>query len=213
MATISVWAGVGVAVQSALAAPVAITAITKANPGVASTASTPTAGDFVLLSTQGMHQVNNRVFRVGTVVPATSFQLEGEDTTNYDTFTSGTYTVITFGTTVTTITGVNVSGGDFRKEETTTIHDLQASQIPTVAEPQTFSMESIWDAADTALKAMASASALKQTRAVKITFANGQKYLFNGYVGATLAPGGTAQGKVITPLSFDQQARGTFYSS
>jgi hypothetical protein len=208
-----VWAGVGVAVQSVLGADKTITAISKANPGsVTSTSHGIANGAYVLLTVQGMNQVNKRVFRVTNSL-TNSFDLEGEDTTNYDTFVSGTANEITFGTNVVTVTGVTVSGGDFQKEPTTTIHDLQGSQIPTITNPLEFSMESIWDAADTALKALAQASALKQTRAVKITFANGQKFLFNGYVGANLSPGGSAPGKVTTPLSFDVQSRGTFYAT
>jgi len=82
-----------------------------------------------------------------------------------------------------------------------------------VAAPTVFAMTSIWDASDAALKLLVTATALKSTRAVRITFSNGQKYLFNGYPGITLAPGGTAQTKVTTPLSFDAQARGTFYAT
>jgi hypothetical protein len=213
MATVSLWAGVGVAVQSALIAADTITGITKANPAVvSSTAHGIANGAYVLLSVQGMHQINNRVFRVANQA-ANTFELEGEDSTLYDTFVSGTASEITFGTTVTTVTGVTVSGGEFEKEDITTIHDSTRSQIPTVASPTVFSMESIWDASDVALKALAAATAVRATRAVRITFSNGQKFLFNGYPGINLAPGGTAQGKVTTPLSFDAAARGTFYAT
>lgn len=210
----TVWSNVAVAVQSALAGAVAITAISKANPGVVSTGTTPTAGDYVLIAAQGMHQVDGRVFRVGTVVPATSFQLEGEDTTGYDTFTTpGTYQVITFGTTVSTVTGLTASGGEYEFDDTTTIHVAQRSQIPTVASALTYSMESIWDPADTAQIALKAASEAKTTRAVRFTFANGKKCLFNGYVGFTGVPTGTAQTKVICPLVFTVDRRVTNYAT
>ena len=210
---VSTWSNVAVSVESALAAGVAITAISKANPGVASTATTPTAGEYVLLTVQGMHQVDGRVFRVGTVVPATSFQLEGENTTDYGTFTSGTYQTITFGTSVSTITGVTASGGEWEFDDVTTIHETQRSQIPTVASAMTFSMESIWDAADTGLAALEAASKLKDTRAVHIAFSNGQRVLFNGYVGLTMVPVGEAHRKVTTPLVFTVQRRLTRYAT
>ena len=67
----------------------------------------PVNGDFVVLTVVGMHQVNGRVFRVANVNGAgNTFELEGENTTAYDTFTSGTAEVITFGTTAATFTGV-----------------------------------------------------------------------------------------------------------
>lgn len=212
MAT-TVWSSVAVAVQSAIAAGVTITAISKANPGVASTATTPTTGDFVLITAQGMHQVDGRVFRVGTVVPATSFQLEGEDTTNYDTFTSGQYQIITFGTSVTTVTGLTASGGEFEFADDTTIHVAQRSQIPTVASALTYSMESLWDPADAAQTALKAASLAKTTRAVRLSFSNGKKCVFNGYVGFTGVPTGTAQDKVICPLVFTVARAVTNYST
>lgn len=210
---ISTWSNVAVAVQSALAAADTISAITKANPAVVtSTAHGLANGDYVLLSVQGMHQVDGRIFRVANQA-ANTFELEGVDSTLFDTFVSGSAQAITFGTTVTTVTGVQVSGGEFDKDETTTIHDAQRSQIPTVASPMAFSMESIWDVADAALIALEAASRAKTTRAVRITFSNGQKVLFNGYVGCTLVPTGTAPGKVVTPLSFDVQRRLTAYAT
>jgi hypothetical protein len=48
---VSVWSNVGIAIQSALAAAKTITAITKANPGVASsTTHGYSNGDYVLLT-------------------------------------------------------------------------------------------------------------------------------------------------------------------
>lgn len=212
MAT-TVWSNVAVAVQSAIAAGVTVTAISKASTGVVSTGTTPSQGDFVLINAQGMHQVDGRVFRVGTVVASTSFQLEGEDTTNYDTFTSGTYQVITFGTSVTSISGLTASGGEFEFADDTTIHVSQRSQIPTVATSLTYSMESLWDPADAAQIALKAASQAKSTRAVRISFSNGKKTVFNGYVGFTGVPTGTAQDKVICPLVFTVQRSITNYAT
>lgn len=213
MPTVSIWSNVAVAVQSALGANKTITAITKANPAVVSSSAHGLAnGAYVLLTVQGMHQLNNRVFRVANQAAGT-FELEGEDSLLYDTFTSGTANEITFGTTVSTITGVQSSGGEFEFADTTTIHDSQRSQVPTVAGALTYSMESIWDAGDAALVLLEKASTAKTTRAVRFTFSNGQKVLFNGYVGCTLMPGGTAQDKVITPLVFTVQAKPKTYST
>jgi hypothetical protein len=160
-----------------------------------------------------MSQVNNRVFRVGTVVPSTSFQLEGENTTDYGTFTSGTYQTITFGTALSTITNVTASGGNARKVEDTTIHTDQVSQIPTVFEPIVYDMESQWIPGDAGLVALVSASANKQERAVRFSFADGRKSVFNAIPAVSFVPTGTAHDKVITPLSFDARARPTAYAT
>src|SRR3954462_3336996 len=135
MTTVVKWSNVRVAIQSALASAKTISAITKASPAIASaTAHGYADADFVLLSVQGMFQVDSRVFRVDAGVSspadANSFALEGEDTTLYDTFTSGNAEKITFGTNMTTATGLSASGGDFSFIDTTTIHDNVRRQVP-----------------------------------------------------------------------------------
>lgn len=214
MANVSTWAGVAVAMQSALATGISVTSITKANPGVVTTGSAHSYsnGDYVLLTAQGMNQVNGRVFRI-TGASGSTFNLEGEDTTNYDTFTSGSVQKITFGTSIATLTTVNASGGDFDFIDTTTIHDIVKSQIPGQAAPSTYSFDSIWDVADAGLVALKTASDNKSQRCIRFSFANGQKVVFNGYVGTTLSPTGQAGDKVTTPVTITAFGRPTVYST
>ena len=202
MATISKWANVAVSVQSALAATKTITAITKASPGVvSSTTHGYSNGDYVLLTVQGMYQVNYRVFRVSSVA-ADSFALEGEDSTNYGTFVSGTAEKITFGTSLATLTSINASGGDFDFIDTTTIHDNIKTQVPGLPNPATYNFDSFWDPSDAGLVALKSASDSQAQRAILFAFANGQKFTFNAYVGCSLSPTGSAQDLIKTSVVF-----------
>ena len=202
MATISKWANVAVSVQSALAATKTITAITKASPGVvSSTTHGYSNGDYVLLTVQGMYQVNYRVFRVSSVA-ADSFALEGEDSTNYGTFVSGTAQKITFGTSLATLTSINASGGDFDFIDTTTIHDNIKTQVPGLPNPATYNFDSFWDPSDAGLVALKSASDSQAQRAILFAFANGQKFTFNAYVGCSLSPTGSAQDLIKTSVVF-----------
>jgi len=213
MPNVSLWTKVAIAIQSALGAAKTITAITKASTGVVSSIAHGLAnGAYVLLEVTGMTQVDNRVFRVANQ-SANAFDLEGEDTTLYDTFVSGTAKEITFGTNLATATTVNGSGGEFDYEDTTTIHDSVRSQIPTLASPAAYSFENIWDTADPGLIALKLASDNKAERCVRITFSNAQKVLFNGFVGATLLPVGTAPGKVTTPVTITMGGRPTVYAT
>jgi hypothetical protein len=213
MPNISLWTKVAIAIQSALAAPDTITAISKATTGVvSSTAHGIANGAFVLLEVTGMTQVHKRVFRVANQA-ANTFELEGENTTNYDTFLTGTAKEITFGTTLATATTVSASGGNYDYEDTTTIHDSIRSQIPLLAAAANFAFENIWDVADAGLIALKAASEAKTERAIRITFSNGQKVLFNGFVGATLLPGGAAPGKVTTPVTLTMQSAPTVYAT
>lgn len=212
---VSVWSNVAVAVQSALAAALTISGITKANPGVVTyVGADPSNGDYVKLSAVGMYQVDARVFRVASVnAGANTFELEGENTTSYDTFTSGTFEVITFGTSLATATNVSASGGDFDFIDITTIHDNVKKQIPGIASPAVFNFENIWDVADAGLIALKAASDAKAQRAVRFTFANSAKVVFLGYIGATLLPTGSAQDKVTTPCVVTMFGRPTAYAT
>ena len=212
MATIF-WSNVAVAVQSALASAETITGITNASPGVVTTSGTlPSDGDFVLVTATGMHQLDGRVFRVDNASGST-FELEGEDTSSYDTFATGSFQVITYGTTLSTVTDVSPSGGEPEFADVTTIHDSIRKQVPTVTSALSFGMTSKFDPTDTALQALKVASDNISERAVKFTFANGSIVTFNGYVSMPMVPTGSAQGLVTTPLTITAESRLTSYSS
>jgi hypothetical protein len=207
------WIGVRVAMQSAIAASKTITAITEADPGVASAVGHGYSnGDFALITAQGMAQVNNRIFRVAGQATDT-FQLEDEDTTEFDTFTSGGAQKITFGTTFNTLADISGSGGDFDMVDTTTIHDLIKTQEPGLASALSFSFESLWDLSDAGLQAAIAASKTKAQRAFLFTFQNDFKMAFYGYVGATGIPKGSSGQKVKTTLTITASGTPTYYAT
>lgn len=213
MATVRKWSNVAVAMQSAIAADVTITNITKAAEGVVTATNTYTAGDYVFLTVQGMFQLDSRVARVKTV-SGTAFTLEGIDTTAFDTFSSGKCNKITFGTSITTATSISSSGGDFDFIDTTTIHGKAKTQIPGLANPSTYTFENIWDVSDAGLLAMKAADDAQGIRAFKFTFGTGgQIMVFAGYVGASLLPGGSAQDKVTTSTVITMNGSPSYYAS
>jgi len=214
MAQARKWSNVAVAMQSAIAATKTITLITKANPGVVTSTTHGYAnGNILYLVIDGMSQLNGRVVRVAGVTTDT-FQLEGIDTTNFDTFSSGTCAVVTLGTSITTATSINAAGGDFDFIDTTTIHDNIRTQVPGVAAPATYTMDNIWDVSDAGLLAMKAAYDSQAIRVFSFTFgAGGQKMYFSGYVGASLLPGGQAQGLVTTPTTITVFGSPTYYAS
>jgi hypothetical protein len=205
MATVRKWSGVAVAMQSALGSNKTITAIAVGATATVTATHDFSAGDYVVFTVNGMYQLNGRVFRVLSVSTTVSFVIEGTgsaslDTTGYSAFTSGTCNKITFGTSITTATSMAASGGDFDFVDTTTIHDLVKTQIPGSANPLSYSFDNLWDAADAGQIAMKTASDAQAQRAFKFTFGTGGPIMvFNGYVGYTGAPTGSAQDKVVSP--------------
>lgn len=214
MPTARKWSNVAIAMQSAIATAKTITAIAiGATATVSATAHGYANGDYVLITAQGMRQVDGRVFRVSATA-TDSFVLEGEDTSAYDAFTAGSAQKITFGTSINTATSVIGSGGDFDFIDTTTIHANARSQMPGLPNAATYTFENIWDVADAGLKAMKTASDAQAQRCFKFTFGSGgQIMVFNGYPAAALLPGGQAQDKVTTSTSITMSGNPTYYAS
>ena len=214
MATANKWSNVQIAMQSAIAATKTITAITKASPPVCtSTAHGYANGDYVALSVNGMWQLNDRVFRVANVA-ANTFELEGIDSTSFDTFTSGTAAAITFGTSISTVTNISSGGGGYDMIDQTTIHSNSKQQIPGLPAAATYTMDNIWDPSDAGLAALKVASDAQAKRAFKITFGTGGRVMaFYGYVGANLLPGGQAQGLVTTQTVITLNGTPVYYAS
>ena len=214
MATVRKWANVAVAMQSALAAADTITGITTANPAVvSSTAHGFANGDYVILTVQGMYQLNGKVVRVANQT-VNSFECEGVNSTSYDTFSSGTAEAITFGSSITTATTMTASGGDFDFIDVTTIHVNVKTHIPGLANPITYTFDNLWDIADAGQIAMKSASDAAAQRAFKFTFGSGGPIMvFSGYVGFTGAPTGNAQDKVTASAVITAFGTPTYYAS
>lgn len=219
MATVRKWSGVAVAMQSALGANKTITAIAVGTTATVTATHDFSAGDYVVFDVLGMHQLNGKVYRVLSVTTTVSFVIEGTggaslDTTSYSAFTSGTCNKITFGTSITTATSMSASGGDFDFIDTTTIHDMVKSQTPGTANPLSYSFDNVWDASDAGQIAMKSASDSQAKRAFKFTFGSGGPIMvFNGYVGFTGAPTGSAQDKVVSPAVVTAFGTPTYYAS
>lgn len=212
MAT-KLWSNVQVAMQSAIAAAKTITAITKASPGVVTSAAHGyTNGDYVYLEVLGMRQLNKMVCRVASAATDT-FQLEGLDTTAFDTFTSGTAKKVTLGTTITTATDINVSGGETDQIDVSTIHDTVKQTKPGAANPTVVSMNMLWDPSDAGQVALKSAADSSADRAFMFTFADAAKWVFVGSVGFTHSPTGAAQQKVTTPCTITANGRPSTFSS
>ena len=212
---VSKWAGVSVAIGT-LGSAVPINALSKNNPGLVEyTGTDPADGDYVaLIDVLGMHQVNNRIFRVDNEDTAgDDFDREGENTTGYDTFASGNFKLITWGTTLSTVTGLSAAGGDFDFLDTTTIHDVVRTQTPNQANALSYSLDMQWDPSNAAMANLFTYSGAQTLLAARFTFVNGYKFLLLGTVGFTGAPTGGSGELVKTPAVFTAYGRPTYYTT
>lgn len=194
---VNVWSKVKVAVQTLLGTEKPITAITKANPAVASSvAHGITDGAWVLLKLVGMSQLNYRVVRVDTVL-TDSFVLEGIDSTAFDDFVSGTAEVITFGAQAGTLQSFSPTGGEAAGIPVSTIHTDQDYEIPGNRTPIVIASNSLWVPSDPALLAMKGFDDIKTPGCVLLTFATGAKVAFAAFMSCNISPQGDA-GQVVT---------------
>lgn len=213
MAKAFIWKGVAVAFQSAIAAATTITAISKASPGVVSAATVPTNGALVLINALGMTQVDGRIFRV-IAAGSGVFSLEGEDTTLYDTFTSGSYQVLTLGNSITSATTMNAAGGDPNFIPTTTIHDTIPTQLPGLPSALSYTFDNKWDFSDPGQQEMKKAADAGGQRAFGFQFGiGGPRMYFNGYVSFSGLPAGSAQQLVTASATISLAGRPTYYAS
>jgi len=202
MANINIWSKVAVAVQTVLAASKTITGITKASPAVvSSTGHGYTTGQEVKLSINGMIELANAVVKV-TMIDANSYSLDSIDSTLFNTFTSGSGQLVTFGASAATFQDINGTGGEASDVDYTTIHDDTTKLMPGVKSALQYTFGSLWDPADAALIELKKADNVKGTRCIKLTFATGARVMFDCYPSVSMAPSGSKGAPVTTPVSF-----------
>lgn len=214
MANALVWKNVKVNMQSAIGTAKTITGITKTATGVVTaTAHGFVNGDIVVLECPGVYQLDERVARVANKTTDT-FELEGINTTLFDSFVSGFVQKVTLDSSITTARTLSASGGDFAMIDKTTIHENSRSEVPGLPSAISFQMEHLWDASNGGLLALKAASDVQAKRVFSFQFGNGGRLMyFNGYVGCTMMPGGSAQDLVTTQSVFTISGLPTYYLS
>jgi hypothetical protein len=217
--TTTIMTDVGVAMASALGAAKAITAISKAAPGVVLATHDFINGDYVQLSIVGMSELNNKVFRVCNVSTTVSFQLEdvangsGISTIGFGTHVSGTAQKITFGTSITTASDIKNTGGDASYTDTSTIHSSQKTEEPTTTSAMRSEIVHQWDPSDPGQIAMAATAKSGVPTAFKYSYKSGKISVFLGVVSFANVPNGSSGAVVTAPASISYKSAPTYYGS
>lgn len=176
--------GITWAIQTAIGSALTVSAITNANPAVAtSTAHGLSNGDIVVVAS-GWSKLDGRVVRVAGVTTNT-FQLEGYDTSSTTLYPAGTGTgsvkkVNTF-TQITQVLEATTSGGDMQFTTYSFMENDFETQLPTQSSPMTLQLTIADDPALAGYIAIKAASEARDIRALKGTFPNGSILLYNGY--------------------------------
>ena len=163
-----------------------MTAITNANPAVATLAAAHgvVVGDFIEITTSGWGRIQGRLFRVSAVA-TTDVTLEGLNTTSTTAYPAlgGTGTVrrITAWTNLSQLQSITISGGDQQYADTTAIDDLIQKQIPTTRNPYVVAMTAFFDPALSWWAAVRAAQAGGIPVGFRVVLPSGNRTVCNGY--------------------------------
>lgn len=209
--------GTQVAIASTYGTGFTVSAISNANPAVATLSASHgvIVGDFIEL-TSGWDLLNNRVVRV-SAVSVNDVTLEGIDTTSTTNFPAGSGTgtgrEVTAWTSITQIQGIDTSGGDLSFADTTTIADKTQKQIPTTRSAQQITMTVFDDPALGWYSPVAAASDGNVITALRIVFPNGSRLLANGYFSLQKTPTIAANAPLTAQIGFSSAAAPVRYAT
>jgi hypothetical protein len=188
----SLWQQVRVLMSAAPGTAQNITAVTAANPPVATyEGADPANGSFGVLSATGMRQLNNRVVRFANVnAGGNTAELENVKGANYPAFIAGAFEPVTFSHEFESLMNPQASGGEAEQIPAPNIHqDIEEIELG-IFSALTYTFQAQWDPALATHEAVFEASQLKQPRAFEIIFKNGRITLMYGLVGFAGVPAG-----------------------
>lgn len=173
------------------AAAKTITALSNANPAVAtSTAHGYATGDEILL-TSGWEDATDSVYKI-TVLTADTFSIDGLDTTNTGFFPvgtgAGTAQKITGWTTIPQVLTISGSGGDARFTDVQLLAKRNSLRIPTGFNATSITMSLAHDAANANYKTMLGISRNLSKVAFKQVISGGAVTYGYGYLSVSEMP-------------------------
>lgn len=177
--------------SNTLASAKTITAITNANPAVAtSTAHGYSTGDEILL-TSGWEDATDTVYRV-TTIDANSFSIQGLDTTNTGFFPAGSGTgtaqKLSNWTAIPQVLTISGSGGDARFTDISPLAKRNAIRVPTGFNPTSIVLSLGHDAANASYITMLGISRALSKVAFKQVISGGAVTYGYGYMSVSELP-------------------------
>lgn len=208
--------GVVLSLATAYAASVSVTAVSNANPGVATATAHGFSNGDILEVTSGWSRLNNRLVRVSGVT-ANTFNLEGIDTSSTTLYPAGTGTgsvrKITGFTQISQILDLSSSGGEMQFVTYSFLEQDFETQLPTQSSPQTLSMTIADDSSLAGYTAMKNAATTRALTGLRAQLPSGAVLYYNGYVNFDETPSMTKNQLMGCKGGFSLQGRPVRYSS
>lgn len=197
--------------------PVVFTAISNANPAVATTtAHTFKIGDYVTL-TSGWVKATGRTFRVSAVTATTGFTLEGLDTTDVGRYPvgsgAGTAKAVATWVNIPQITEAASSGGDQNFYTFGYLEDDDDRQIPTSKNPVVLTLTVADDPSQPFVPVLEAADENKTTQVQRLNLVGGDQILYTSIASITSTPTLTRNQLMTRTITLAVQARITRYKA
>lgn len=209
--------GALIAIAASYGASKNMTALTNANPGVATleAAHGVSTGDFLEV-TSGWSRLTNKVVRAGTVA-TNDVPLEGQDTTLTSIYPAaggtGTVREITGWTQLSQILSSSSSGGEQQFLEYQFLESDAQKRIPTFKSAAGISFTIADDPTQPGYQLASAANDDRLPRAVRVTLPNGSIILYNAYISLNKTPSLTVNELMAVEVTLSLLAEPVRYAS
>ncbi len=169
-----------------------ITAISNANPAVATAAAHGFANGDLIEIKSGWQKINERIVRVASST-AGAFNIEGINTTSTSDFPVGSATpasarLISGWTQISQILSFEMSGGDQQFATYSFLEEDFERQLPTVTSARSIKIGIADDPNLAGFQALKAVGGTKTNRALRVALPNGSVLLYNGIVSFNETP-------------------------
>lgn len=208
--------GAIVTLSTTLGSAKTVSALTNANPGVAtSTAHGFVNGDIVLMNS-GWSNLNQKAVRVAGSV-ANAFNLDGIDTSLTSLYPAGSGTgsasLVGGFTQISQIMGLTTQGGDQQYATFSFLEQNFETQLPTVFSAQSISIEIADDPSLSGYIALKAAADARAFRVLKLQLPDGSFILYYGQISFNETPSLNKGQVMVVKATFALQARPVRYAS
>ena len=208
--------GAIVTLSTTLGSAKTVSALTNANPGVAtSTAHGFVNGDIVLMNS-GWSNLNQKAVRVAGPV-SNAFNLDGIDTSLTSLYPAGSGTgsasLVGGFTQISQIMGLTTQGGDQQYATFSFLEQNFETQLPTVFSAQSISLEIADDPSLSGYIALKAAADARAFRVLKLQLPDGSFILYYGQISFNETPSLNKGQVMVVKATFALQARPVRYAS
>lgn len=208
--------GATIAIASGYGSPVTVTALSNADPGVATATAHGLSDGDILEVTSGWSRLNQRIARVDDAA-TNVFDLEGIDTSDTDRYPAGSGTgsvrEVTGWQQITQILESTSQGGEQQFTNYSFLEDDTERQIPTQKSAQSLTLSIADDDTLAHYAVLDAADDDREPRAIRITLPSGAKLFYNCYVTLNKTPSLTKNEVMAQQVTLSLVAPVTRYSA